>query len=163
MESRRTRSPWQERFAHPSPDDLLAAPARTPASLILHARRALQDRYGFAESVEWCGVWNWTLVFRSPRELPPAPAAAYLIPDPKSPRLCIPLREEALAILPLKRLARSVREALAAATVVGGHRWPCVTLTSKSDIDALLVLLGDPPAKLPRASTRPSIRSAPPA
>jgi hypothetical protein len=137
--SRRTSSPWEDRFRTPTPADLRAAITRSAHAAVELAAETLTSREAVRESVQWRGVWNWTLVYSHNGD--PEPAWAYIIPDPGRPRLCIPVAEETVSDLPVKRLARTVRDGVSHAPAVNGVRWPVWDILTKAQVEEVLSLL----------------------
>jgi len=133
------KSLWEDRFRSPTPEELLAAVCKSLLPATELASRILRDSESLRPTVQWRGVWHWTIVFAHPGD--PDPAAAYLIPDPIRPRLCIPFPEAAIADLPVKRLPKSVRDGLAHAPIVAGVRWPVWDIQNKAHTEELLSLL----------------------
>lgn len=103
-----------------------------------HARGKLLAIEGMRETLGLQGVWNWALAFRLTDA---EPAAAYLIPDPARPRMCITLADERLPDLPARKTPRHVRDVLMHSPNVAGIRWPIWDMESKAQVDDLLALL----------------------
>jgi hypothetical protein len=137
--SARHRHPWSDRFRTPTAEALVADLPKSLIPAFEHARKCLSNSHSLAEAVHWQGVWQWCLTYthNGDSSLP----AAYLVPDPDRPRLCIPFPEHALHDLPLKRLAKSVRDVLIHAPAVNGVRWATWDLHSKAGVDEVLALL----------------------
>lgn len=134
----KTRIAWQDRFHTPTAQRLLADIQRGFTSPIEHIRAKLLAGEAIHESVIWSGVWNWTLAYTHNGDS--GPAWAYIVPDPAHPRLCLPFPDGLLGELPVKKISKTVRDALVHATSVDGVRWPTWELTSKALGDDLFVL-----------------------
>jgi hypothetical protein len=124
---------WSNRFETPSRDELLASLSKPLKLAAEHAARSLSAR-GLDDRVRWLGVWRWCLNFERGGASRPA---AYLIPDPRQPRLCIPLSPDS-PMLVAKRLPAWIRQGASAAPVVEGIRWAVWSLETRAQIDELL-------------------------
>lgn len=133
------RIAWEDRFAAPEVPELLDALARQQATLVEQARDGLRALGEVSESVVWHGIpWRWTFAFAFEDE--PERPWAYLVPQPGRPLLSIPLTAEVVSALPMKRLSKGVRDAIAGATLVGGVYWPQWPLTSRAQVDELILI-----------------------
>jgi len=94
---------------------------------------------GTSEDVMWQGVWHWTIAYR--HESDTSRCLAYLVADPTKPRLCIPVPNELVPLLPVRKLSRFVRDGILHAPVVGQIRWACWGLTLKSQVEELMLLM----------------------
>jgi hypothetical protein len=131
------RSCWEDRYRTPTVRELRDLLSRQHCQLLDAAREALLTMDGVIESIEWRGIpWRWTMAFH--RE---ASAVAYLVPQPARPRIGVPLSDELVQALSLKRLSKSVRDAITFAPRVGEMLWPAWDLTSRTQIDELLGLV----------------------
>jgi hypothetical protein len=133
----KTRLAWLDRFKAPTPDDLLAPFNKQSSALIEHTRQKFRSVEGVKEDLGWHGVWNWTFSFRVPGEERPW---AYLIPDPARPRVSIPVMDEMIPDLPIRKLSKFVRDGLAHAPVVDGVRWASWDHLSKTQADEIVSL-----------------------
>ena len=91
------------------------------------------------ESIVWHGVpWRWTFAFASESE--PERPWAYLVPQPGRLLLAMPLTHEQIASLPMRKLSKPVRDALALAARVGGVYWAQWPLTARAQVEELIVI-----------------------
>ena len=131
------RIAWEDRFASPDASDLFAPFPKAQAALLEQVREGMAALGGVVESIVWHGVpWRWTFAFASESE--PERPWAYLVPQPGRPLLAMPLTGEVIGMLPMRRLSRPVRDALALAALVGGVYWPQWPLTSRTQVDELI-------------------------
>lgn len=131
------RIAWEDRFGAPDASELLDALARPHTVLVEQARDGLRALGEVTESVVWHGIpWRWTFAFADEPERP----WAYLVPQPGRPLLSIPLTAEVVTALPMKRLSKAVRDAIAGATLVGGVYWPQWPLTSRAQVEELVLI-----------------------
>lgn len=132
-----TKGVWCDRFSNPGADALIDALPKGFAPAVQHARERLMAGYGLSEQVRWQGVWCWTLVYSCDA----GHGVAYVIPDPARPRLSLAVKVGGAADLPLKKLSRTVRDALLHAPVVDGFKWVALEITSKAAVDETLSVL----------------------
>lgn len=133
----KTRVAWLDRFKAPSADDLLCPFNKQSSALIEHTRQKLRTCEGVKEEISWHGVWNWSFVYRLPGE---ERAWAYLIPDPAKPRVVLPVFDDVLPELPLRKLSKFIRDGLTHAPMVDGLRWACWDLLNKTQADDIVSL-----------------------
>jgi hypothetical protein len=133
------RIAWEDRFAAPDADDLLAPFPKYQAAFIEQIREGMSGLGGVVESIVWHGVpWRWTFAYASEAE--PERPWAYLVPQPGRPLLAMPLTAEVIAALPMKKLSRPVRDGIALAALVGGVYWPQWPLTARSQVEELILI-----------------------
>ncbi|HMN40961.1 MAG TPA: hypothetical protein PKE29_08955 [Phycisphaerales bacterium] len=115
---------WSDKFRVPSADDLRAGTPPQLQSVLDEARRHLGALPRTSEALVWQGVpWRWTFVYTA-ADAPDGRATAYLIPDPNRLQICVPLAQEHIEQLPLKRMKKSIRDGIVFARNVGGIWWP---------------------------------------
>jgi hypothetical protein len=133
----KSRSLWEDRFARPSIAALLAEIPKPAATLIEGFRDAVVSDGTLTESLAWQGIpWRWALTYTDgPR------TAAYVVPNPAKPGVCVPVPAGILATLPPRKLSKAVREAIGNAPTVAAVNWTQFDLTSKTLADELVLLL----------------------
>jgi hypothetical protein len=105
------------------------------------ARKQLGEMPGVSESLVWQGVpWRWTFVYAG-EEASVGRAVAYLIPDPNRLQICVPLAQEHIEQMPLKRMKKSVRDGIVHARNVGGVWWPTWEIQNSTALGEILDLL----------------------
>lgn len=134
----KSRVAWLDRFRAPSPEDLLAPFNKQSSSLLEHARQRLLGVDGVKEDISWHGVWNWTFVYRIPGE--GERAWAYLIPDPAKPRIAVPVDDEIIPDLPIRKLSKFIRDGLTHAPTVDGVRWSCWDIANRTQVEDIVSL-----------------------
>lgn len=133
----KSRSLWEDRFARPSIAALLAEIPKPAVSLIESFREALVRDGTLTESLSWQGIpWRWALTYSDGPRI-----AAYVVPNPAKPGVCVPVPAGILATLPPRKLSKAVRESIAAAPTVAGLNWTQFDLTSKTLADELSLLI----------------------
>jgi hypothetical protein len=138
MTAPKVRAAWMDRFKAPTADEMLGAFNKQMTGALQHLREKLLAVEGAKEEVSWQGVWRWTLVYRIPGD--GERAWAYLVLDPTKPRVAVPITDELIAELPLKKLSKFIRDGLAHAPVVDGVRWAQWELQGKGQADDLVAL-----------------------
>ncbi|MCE7974576.1 MAG: hypothetical protein DYG92_09705 [Leptolyngbya sp. PLA1] len=133
-----SRTHWENRFHFPTAAQLVAGVCKSLVPATDLSRRTLLEFESAAETVQWRGVWHWTLVYSSSAT---EPGLAYIIPEPSKPRLCIPFPESLLGEPQVKRLPRALRDGLATAPAVAGTCWPVWEIQSKAQVTEVLSLL----------------------
>jgi hypothetical protein len=132
---------WSDKFRMPSIDELRAGLAKQGQSVFDDARRRLNELDGVTETLVWEGVpWRWTLVYTGPSGTEPR-VIAYLIPDPQRIQLCVPLSQDHVDRLPLKRMKKSLRDGIVFARNVAGMWWPTWDVPSKTAVEEVLDLV----------------------
>lgn len=133
-----TRNPWEDRFASPTPELLIASLDGPAAELLASLRRTLRADHDCIESLAWMGLpWRWTLSYRLPGARPDHDAAAHLVANPAAPTAVFRLSHEAFSDLPFRKLSRYVRDGLAQAKLVAGVSWPEWTVQSAANVSDL--------------------------
>ena len=62
---------------------------------------------------------------------------AYFVPNPQTPIFCIPMRQELIAQLPLKRLNRYIREGIRSSKCAVELHWAMWVPTASTEADHL--------------------------
>jgi hypothetical protein len=134
------RLPWDDRWNQPQLEELLTVyedPMKRKVIDTLLARFSAFD--GMQQSLHWHGTaWKWTLQFTlhdpdgKPMEL-----MAYFVPNPVSPRMCIPLREEVISQLPIKRLNRYIRDGIRSSKCAVELHWAVWVPTAQTEVEYL--------------------------
>jgi hypothetical protein len=136
--SSKARVAWLDRFRAPAAEDLLAPFNKQTSALLEHARRKLLAVDGIREELCWHGIWNWSFVFRLLGD--GERAWAYLIPDPARPRIAIPIDDEIIPDLPVRKLSKFIRDGLTHAPVVDGVRWSCWDIQNRTQVEDIVSL-----------------------
>lgn len=137
--------PWQNRWKEPSLDDLLSA-------LKAHHRRVFEKLGEHLETLEplqrtitWYGTgWHWTIEYRMVTGKGKATVAqplCYLVPKVESPLICVPLSEQVLEQLPMRRLSKFVRDGIKIAKCAVAIHWATWTPNNQSESEQLFDLI----------------------
>lgn len=131
------RQAWDNRFETPTFELLQAHYNKQMGSLLAAARERLLSFEGVSEDVSWQGLpWRWTLVYTLSGD--PTRAWAYLIPDPESPQVSMPLTEAMIEALPMRRLKKHVRDGINGARKVAETRWAWWMVANRPQLDDVL-------------------------
>jgi hypothetical protein len=132
---------WSDKFRMPSIEELRAGLPKQTQPVFDDARKRLESLDGVTESLVWEGVpWRWSLVYSGPSGMEPR-IVAYLIPDPQRVQICVPLLQEQVDRLPLKRMKKSLRDGIVFARNVAGMWWPTWDVPSRTAVDEVLDLV----------------------
>lgn len=132
---------WNDKFRMPEVAQLRAGLTKPLQSVFDDAREELKQLEGVSESVSWQGVpWRWTLVYAM-AEMPSERALAYLVPDPQRVQMCVPLNQEQIEKIPMKRLKKSIRDGVLYARSVASVWWPTWDIQTRGALDEVLELV----------------------
>lgn len=134
----KSRQAWMDRYRTPTVNELVSAFNKQLTGVVNHARERMLAIDGVKEEVSWQGVWRWTLLYRIPGEADRV--WAYLVMDPHKPRLAVPVPNDLISDLPVKKLSKFVRDGLAHAPTVDGVRWAHWEIQGKTQADDILSL-----------------------
>jgi hypothetical protein len=130
MTTRIANSPWLDRFTQPSLEALLGNLPEEVRPQVEALRGRMRALPGVREQVEWLGLpWRWAIAYTGVGH-PVSRAVAYLIPDPESVRISIPLEQEVLALIAGPKASRTLRDSIVQASRVGQIVWPEWTMGS---------------------------------
>lgn len=114
--------------------------SREAAEVFEYARTRLLASPGLAESLGWQGLpWRWCYAYAA-ADAPGRPAA-FLVPDPASPRIAAPLAHRMIAQLTMRKLQRAVKDGILKGSVVGEMRWCTWELTGRAVVDEVVTLV----------------------
>ena len=135
--------PWQDRWNRPSLDQLLQPQKEQAAELL----RSFIDQACQIEHVQtqitWYGTaWKWTITLAADDEAGQELGhLAYVVPNPETPAIAVPLEPELYQGLGTKRLTKYIRDELRSAKWAYESYWTRFSPTNKSDVDGLIDLI----------------------
>lgn len=130
--TRPTRSPWEDRFATPTVEQLQSQYEGPAATLMKAALVDLEQATASPAALEWLGLsWKWTLVYRVPGETEPS---AYLVPTPDWPSIALPVPQPIAEDVVTRRGSKYLREVLVHSTLVGETRWAQWSIQGKAQL-----------------------------
>ncbi len=116
------RRAWTDKFTVPPIESLLEEFSEELRPRIDELRAEIRSVKGVREQLSWMGIpWRWTLVYKLRGQR--GHALAYLIMDPTTPRVCVPLTGEQVCALELSSLSKAQEDALLDGTKVGTQLW----------------------------------------
>lgn len=138
-----TRLPWEERWARPTLEQLLKPQkdqVRAPLTALIEQLGELE---GVEQDLVWYGpAWKWTIQFRLADEADDEGSIlTYVVPNPETPLVSVPLRDETVEQLPIRRLNKYIRDGIRSAKQAVELHWAVWTPTSQSDAEHLLDLI----------------------
>ena len=114
---------WVNVFADADLEALVAELEPADADAFAAARETLDAREGWSGSLEWIGLpWRWSIVYTARHTA--TPALAYLIPDPRGSRVCIPVPASGPGAPEIGSLTKPVRKVVEQSAIVAGFLWP---------------------------------------
>ena len=128
MSNLKSRLPWQDRWNQPDTDELLK-PLKAQHRRILEKMMAQLDELGATERqlVYYDPEWNWTIQYKLPAQGKDGKdqprTLCYLIPNHEQPLICVPLSDDDINQLPIKKLAKLVREGIRIAKNAVATHW----------------------------------------
>lgn len=139
--------PWSDRFRTPCGDQLVSCLPRALRPATDLARRRLSREGTAQERLRWMGIWRWSFAYepvvaphpaRSSQPSPSGQPGAYVIPDPRVPRICIPVGDLAATQTLARPCPGFVREVIERCSVIAGIRWATWNIEGKAMVDELL-------------------------
>lgn len=129
---------WEDQFVRPDRGSLLAGLNKQDQLLVDRCVERLDAIPRCRCHIRWHGIpWRWALRYESDKKEP----IAFVIPEPRRPRLAIPLTAGDLERITFRKLSKPVREGISLASAINGVLWTEWVLSSKSQIDELFGLI----------------------
>lgn len=131
---------WTDKFIRPTADQLVGVSIKVNQAVLESAREQLLELEGLEERVEWQGTpWRWTLVYSGAGEEGSA-AFAYIVPDPAKAQMCLPLTQEQIRAIPVRKLKKGVRDGIVFARNVAGVWWATYDIPTKTAVADMMEL-----------------------
>ena len=143
----RDRLPWEDRWSQPTYDELWEPQKEHHKRLLPAFLEGLQKFEDLEHTLAWHGTaWCWTIEVNMPSADLGGKAAdqesfAYIVPRPETPLICIPLTDETIESMPMRRLNRFVRDGIKGAKQSVEQHWGKWTPTAQAEVDHLLDLV----------------------
>ena len=134
------RMPWDDRWTTPTLEQLLEPFEESGKRKILDTLIANFASFdGVQQNLIWYGsAWKWTLEFTLAAEgRRPVTPMAYLVLNPVQATVSIPLTDEVLTQIPIKRLNKYVRENIRSAKRAVELHWALWCPTASTEVDYL--------------------------
>lgn len=137
------KSPWEDRWVQPELEQLLAPLDEQRRKVVDILIEQIGAFPGVHQKLIWHGTaWRWTLQFSLYAEDGKLiDTFAYLVPNPQTPVICIPLKPETVEKLPLKRLNRYIRDGIRVAKRAVDIYWAVWTPTAVTETEHLMDLI----------------------
>lgn len=139
-----TRLPWEDRWNEPTLEQLLKVQKdqhRKPLTTVIEQVAELE---GVEQNLIWYGpAWKWTIEFRLPEVVRngEAEVLAYVVPNPETPLVSVPLRDETVDALPIRRLNKYIRDGVKSAKQAVELHWAVWTPSAQTDAEHLIDLI----------------------
>lgn len=143
----RERLPWEERWTTPTLDQLWEPNKEHHRRLLPTFMDGALQFDGMTQALQWHGeAWMWSIEINLPGlglggKAAAQNAFAYIVPRPETPLVCIPLAEDFIQALPMRRLNRFVRDGIKGAKQSVDLHWAKWTPSAQSEVDHLLDLV----------------------
>ena len=112
-----TGTAWADVFAAPPLEALLAELEPEDREAFEAVSEALEGRW--TGTLSWQGLpWRWAVAFGSG-----SPALAYLVPDPRGPRVCVPVPAFGDGAPDPSKLTKAVRAVFERSAIIAGFVW----------------------------------------
>lgn len=131
-------SVWDDQFSRPDRSSLLAGLNKQDQLLVDRCLERLDGAPKVRSDIRWHGIpWRWAIRYETVKKEP----VAFLIPEPRRPRLAIPLTAGDLDRIGMRKMTKPIREGIALAAAINGIVWTEWVLSSRSQADELLRLV----------------------
>ena len=141
MTAKATRLPWEDRWSTPTLEQLLEPIEENRRKIIDTLISRIGEYEGVGSNLAWHGIsWRWTL------ELPltidgQTQPFIYIVPNPEAPIVCVPMPQDVVDRLPLKRLNRFIREGIRSAKCAVDTQWAKWTPSAGTEVEHLMDLV----------------------
>ena len=143
-----TRLPWQDRWTEPTFEQLIDPIKAKEAhhKALSSVMAGLEGFEGIQRRIIWAGQgWQWCIEYTlagSHETGPDNPdAMAYVVPDPEQPFIAIPLRDEHIEQVPLRRVNRFIRDQIRSAKCAVDIHWCKWSPSAQTEVDHLMDLI----------------------
>ena len=131
------RLPWTDRFSKPNLKQLRSHYDAAATNLFDEARRSVAEQDDVEERLAWQGLpWRWTLVFEHPND--PTRAFAYLVPDPESVKISVPLTTDMIQRLPMRRMKKTIRDGIEMGNRIDSVVWACWDVATENQLQEIM-------------------------
>ncbi|GAB4189221.1 MAG: hypothetical protein Kow00105_03730 [Phycisphaeraceae bacterium] len=137
------KSAWEDRWVQPTLEQLLEPLDEQRRKVVDILIENIEAFPGVERRLIWHGTsWRWTIqfvVFGEDQKL--IDTLVYLVPNPESPTVCVPLKPAEVEKLPLKRLNRYIRDGIRVAKRAVEVYWTNWTPTAVTETEHLMDLI----------------------
>ncbi len=143
IEEYKVKSPWEDRWVQPELAQLLNPLDEQRRKIVDILIEKINEFPGVHQGLIWHGAaWRWTLEFSLYDEDGKLlETLAYLVPNPETPVLCVPMKSQMVEKLPIKRLNRYIRDGIRVAKRAMDTHWAVWTPTAVTETEHLMDLI----------------------
>lgn len=131
------RISWQERWKQPALDELLK-PINVQRRRLLELVIAESEQFdAIKQRIVWYGPgWHWTIQyeFDGSNNGQSGKVLCYLVPNIEGPLVCVPLVDDEIEKLPMRRLNKMVRNGIVLAKCAVDVHWATWAPTNQTEI-----------------------------
>lgn len=137
------RLPWQDRWTQPTVKQLLDPLNAQHRRVFEQLMEDIQKLDKVEFSPRWYGPsWHWTLDYRiTPVGSKEPVTLCFLVPKVGSPITCVPLTDEQIEALPIRRLNKVVRDGIKSAKCAVSLHWATWTPNNLTETGHLIDLI----------------------
>ena len=135
----KSRLAWEDRWTQPTLEQLLK-PLREQTRDIFQAMMSEQIETidGVEQHLIWYGAaWRWTIEYRVPLGGQDSTNLLYLVPNPETPVVSVPLPDSVVQQLPVKRLNKYVRDGIRSAKCAVELHWAVWSPNARTEVEHL--------------------------
>ncbi len=143
-----TRLPWQDRWTEPTLEQLIdpIKVKETHHKALTAIMAGLDGFEGIQRRIIWAGDgWQWCIeyVLEGCHQTGPdnPDAMAYIVPDPEQPTIAIPLLDEHIEQVPLRRVNRFIRDQIRSSKCAVNIHWCKWSPSAQTEVDHLMDLI----------------------
>ena len=135
--------PWEDRWNEPSIEELLKPFQENMRKVVDLLREQLDQLENVEAEVRWHGMaWKWTIQYSLTQDVDPdRTPMCYVVPNPEGLIVSIPMSEEVIATLPMRRLNRYIRDAVRSSKRAETLHWATWTPTAMTEVEHLIDLV----------------------
>ncbi len=136
------RSAWEEQWETPTLPKLLEVYDDEQKQIIVHQMNEIEALGQMRQEFKWYGnSWKWTIEYLFDDHKGKEQTLAYVVPALDSMMIWVPLLDDEIAELPLKRLTKFVREAIRIANFAFEVHWAKWSPNSVGEVNLLMELI----------------------
>lgn len=137
------RLPWEDRWAQPRLEQLIEPIASDPAEAFQSLMSQIESLDRVHRGLTWYGpAWKWTIEYQlantGGEDLG---VMCYLVPSATSPVVCVPLTDQVIEHLPMRRINRFIRNGIRSAKCPVTIHWAIWRLSASFEVVHLMDLI----------------------
>lgn len=137
------RLAWEDRWTQPDLADLIAPLQEQSKGPFEALMGQIETLLPVRRDVKWCGpAWKWTIRYTSlDSQEEELDLLAYLVPNSVAPLVCIPMANNIIERLPMRRLNRFIRNGIGSAKCAVATHWAEWNLTADGEANHLMDII----------------------